>query len=138
MPKKSPLASIDIPSCNLLSFLFPPGSPSRTSTKPIWIDAANPAINVSSSEALLWVKRLALGLDNLRDRNTGELVSKPGDVVLVFTPNHVFVPVAFLGIVGSTRTFSGVNPAYSVGGKSPPCSDSCSGFDIAFIGWISR
>lgn len=42
--------------------------------------------------------------------------SKTGDVVMVFTPNHIFVPVAYHGIVGSKRIFSGSNPAYTVSG----------------------
>jgi hypothetical protein len=43
--------------------------------------------------------------------------SKPDEVVMIFTPNHIFVPVAYLGIVGSKRIFSGANPAYTVSGK---------------------
>jgi 4-coumarate--CoA ligase len=42
--------------------------------------------------------------------------SKPGEVVMILTPNHIFVPVAYLGIVGSKRIFSGANPAYTVSG----------------------
>lgn len=63
-----------------------------------------------------WIKRLSQGLDNLQDQRTGEQLVKRGEVVLVYTPNHVFVPAAFMGIVGSARIFSGINPAYSVNG----------------------
>jgi 4-coumarate--CoA ligase len=35
---------------------------------------------------------------------------------MILTPNHIFVPVAYLGIVGSKRIFSGANPAYTVSG----------------------
>jgi 4-coumarate--CoA ligase len=37
-----------------------------------------------------------------------------GKVVLIMTPNHIFVPVAYLGIVGAGRVFSGVNPIYTI------------------------
>ncbi|KAJ6164087.1 hypothetical protein N7470_002759 [Penicillium chermesinum] len=55
---------------------------------------------------LSWVRRLGLGLDNLG-------VPK-GEVIMILTPNHLFVPVAYQGIVGSSRIFSGANPAYTV------------------------
>lgn len=33
---------------------------------------------------------------------------------MVFTPNHIFVPLAYLGAAGSKRIFTGVNPSYTV------------------------
>lgn len=33
---------------------------------------------------------------------------------MIYTPNHIFVPAAYLGIVGSGRSFSAVNPIYTV------------------------
>ncbi|OCL08960.1 acetyl-CoA synthetase-like protein [Glonium stellatum] len=33
---------------------------------------------------------------------------------MIYTPNYIFVPVAYLGIVGSKRIFSGANPAYTL------------------------
>ncbi|KAK3170128.1 hypothetical protein OEA41_009514 [Lepraria neglecta] len=38
---------------------------------------------------------------------------KKGEVVMIVTPNHIFVPVAYLGSVGSGRVFSGANPLYT-------------------------
>lgn len=55
---------------------------------------------------LLWVRRLGCGLDKLG-------IAK-GAVVMILTPNHLFVPVAYQGIVGSGRIFSGANPSYTV------------------------
>lgn len=55
---------------------------------------------------MLWIKRLALGLDRLG--------VKHGEVVMIYTPNHIFVPAAYLGIVGSSRAFSGANPIYTL------------------------
>ncbi|KAF2006276.1 acetyl-CoA synthetase-like protein [Amniculicola lignicola CBS 123094] len=104
MPLKSPFPDLDIPKCNLLEYLFPNGeAPSDT---PIWIDAKSPKDHLTARTLLQWSKRLALGLD--------QLGSKPGDVVMIYTPNHIFVPVAYLGIVGSKRIFSGANPGYTV------------------------
>ncbi|KAK2799934.1 hypothetical protein FQN50_008327 [Emmonsiellopsis sp. PD_5] len=117
MPKTSPFAPIPIPSSNLLSFIFPPGSPQCTSTKPIWIDSSDPSVNLSASTALQWAKRLAMGLEKLREdpsSGSGAPVVKRGEVVLIFSPNQIFVPVAYMGIVGAGRVFSGINPAYSV------------------------
>ncbi|PGH15574.1 hypothetical protein AJ79_02356 [Helicocarpus griseus UAMH5409] len=113
MPKYSPFASIPIPSSNVLTFLFPPDSPLRSSTKPIWIDSADPSVYLSTSTALQWVKRLAMGLERFQAAS-GVGGVKRGEVVLILSPNQIFVPVAYLGIVGSGRVFSGINPNYSV------------------------
>jgi 4-coumarate--CoA ligase len=106
MPFKSPFPDLVIPKCNLLHYLFPEGqTPSNT---PIWIDAKDTNHYLTPRALLQWSKRLALGLDRLG--------SKPGEVVMIYTPNHIFVPVAYLGVVGSKRIFSGANPAYTVSG----------------------
>ena len=106
-PFPSPFPTLDIPKCNLLDYLFPQGAvPSDT---PIWIDSKDTDQHLTPRSLLQWSKRLALGLDRIG--------SKPGEVVMIFTPNHIFVPVAYLGIVGSKRIFSGANPAYTVSGK---------------------
>ena len=107
MPFKSPFPSLDIPKVDILSYLFPDNeSPSET---PVWIDSENPKHHLSPKELLHWVKRLAVGLDRLG--------VKRGEVVMIFTPNHIFVPVAYLGIVGSGRVFSGANSIYTVAGE---------------------
>ncbi|KKY25829.1 putative 4-coumarate- ligase [Diplodia seriata] len=54
---------------------------------------------------LQWIKRLAIGLDKVGCAR--------GQVVLIYTPNHIFVPAAYMATVGSGRIFSGANPAYS-------------------------
>lgn len=33
---------------------------------------------------------------------------------MIYTPNHLFIPAAYLGIVGSARCFSAANPIYTV------------------------
>lgn len=106
MPFSSPFPALNIPKFNLLEYLFPEGStPSDT---PLWIDSKETNHHLTPRTLLQWTKRLALGLDRIG--------SKPGEVVMILTPNHIFVPVAYLGIVGSKRIFSGANPAYTVSG----------------------
>lgn len=105
MVVKSPY-NIEIPSTDILTYLFGSGTPDQ----PVWIDAVNPGKFLSPRTLLQWVKRLAVGLDGLG--------VKPGEVVLIFSPNHIFVPVAYLGTVGSRRVFSGANPGYGADGMS--------------------
>ncbi|KAL2817589.1 hypothetical protein BJX63DRAFT_419540 [Aspergillus granulosus] len=99
----SPFPHLPIPKSNLLTYLYPPNT--TASSTPIWIDASDPTKSLSPRQALSWVRRLGYGLDRLK-------VPK-ASVVLIYTPNHIFVPVAYQGIVGSGRIFCGVNPAYT-------------------------
>lgn len=103
MPQKSPF-QIDIPLTDVLSYVFPKGK--EPSKQPIWIDAEDTSKSLSPSQLLQWVKRLGVGLDRLGiERN---------EAVLMYSSNHIFVPVAYLGIAGSGRIFTGCNPAYGV------------------------
>jgi acyl-CoA synthetase (AMP-forming)/AMP-acid ligase II len=108
MPLTSPLKDVEIPHTDVLTYLFPPGS--KPSEDPIWLDAADPENSLSPRQLLSWVKRLAIGLDRLGIRDQ--------EAVMILTPNHIFVPAAYLGIVGSRRIFSAGNPIYTVSGKS--------------------
>ena len=99
----STYAPLDIPETNILSYTFPPGQ--TPSDKPIWIDAKNPSHSLSPRQALVWIKRLGSLLDYLS-------IPK-GEAVMILTPNHIFVPVAYLGITGAGRVFSGANPVYT-------------------------
>lgn len=103
MPHKSPF-TIDIPSTDILSYVFPQGT--EPADKPIWIDADNTKNALSPRQLLSWVKRLGVGLDRLG--------IKQNEPVMVFSSNHIYVPVAYLGITGSGRIFTGCNPAYGV------------------------
>jgi 4-coumarate--CoA ligase len=106
MPFKGPY-EIDIPSCNLLKYHIPQDE--ELPDEPLWIDAVDTSISLSLRQMNQWVKRLAIGLDRLG--------VKPGEVVLMYSPNHIFVGVAYFGITGSGRIFSGANPIYTVPGK---------------------
>lgn len=107
MPFKSLLPDIDIPKVDLLTYVFPEGS--TPSTEPLWRDTKDPENSLSPAQALQWMKRLGVGL-----RKAGV---KKGEVVMIFTPNHIFVPVAYLGIAGNGYAFSGANPIYTVPGE---------------------
>ncbi|KAM5369315.1 hypothetical protein ACJZ2D_009034 [Fusarium nematophilum] len=102
MPVSSPYPILDIPQKNVLSYLFGDGN---VSEEPLWIDSKEPRKSLSPNKLLGWVKRLGFGLERLG--------VKKGEVVLICTPNSIFVPVAFLGIVGAGFIFSGVNPVYT-------------------------
>lgn len=105
---RSPYPDLQVPEQDLLSYIF--GEEAALSEKPLWINAAVPNIHLSQKTGLQWIKRLCVGLDNLG--------LEKGEVLLVVTPNHVFVPVAYLGTVGSGRIFSGANPVYSADGTN--------------------
>jgi 4-coumarate--CoA ligase len=107
MPTESPF-QIDIPSTNLLTYLFPSEEDDSVSDKPIWIDADDIQHALSPRQLLHWVKRLGAGLQGLG--------LKEQDVVMVYSLNHIFVPVAYAGVAGGGYVFSGCNPAYGVDG----------------------
>lgn len=107
MPQKSPF-QIDIPLTDVLSYVFPENKP--PSEKPIWINAEQTDRSLSPKQLLEWVRKLGVGLDKLQ---VGQ-----NEAVMVFSTNHIYVPVAYLGIAGSGRVFTGCNPAYGVKGIS--------------------
>lgn len=113
MPFTSSIPDVDIPQSDLLTYLFPPGT--AISEDPIWLDATDPENCLSPKQLLQWVKRLAIGLDRLGIQEQ--------EAVMILTPNHIFVPAAYLGIVGSRRIFSAGNPIYTVPGKGNPVED---------------
>ncbi len=104
---RSPYPEIDIPQTDVLTYLF--GSGENLPDTPVWINAADTTISLSSRSALQWVKRLGLGLDKIG--------VKQGEVVLLISPNHIYTAVAYLGTVGTGRIFSGANPLYTADGR---------------------
>jgi hypothetical protein len=106
MPSQSKF-QIDIPATDILSYLFPPDKP--VSDKPIWIGADDTSNSLSPKQLLLWAVRLGTGLQGLG--------LKRQDVVMMYSHNHIFVPVAYLGIAGCGCIFSGCNPSYGINGE---------------------
>lgn len=107
MQIKSLYPDLDIPEVNLLAYLFPPDS--IPSDKPIWIDSREPEKSLSSNQLLQLSKRFAFGLERLDIQR--------GDVVMIYSPNHIFIPVSYLGIIGAGCAFSAANPTYTVSGR---------------------
>ena len=112
---RSPYPDLKIPEQDVLTYLF--GSCDSVSDKPLWINAASPDSYLSLRTGLQWIKRLATGLD--------QLGLQKGDVLMIVSPNHIFVPIAYLGAVGSGRIFSGANPQYTVDGRQDLCRSCC-------------
>ena len=104
---RCPYPDIQIPQVDILTYLF--GSGNSLPHEPLWINATDTRKHLSLHSGLLWIKRLAVGLDRIG--------VKQGEVVMIVTPNHIFVPIAYLGTVGSGRIFSGANPAYTADGR---------------------
>jgi acyl-CoA synthetase (AMP-forming)/AMP-acid ligase II len=125
MPTRSSYPALDIPEKNLLSYIFPANCSAASSDEPIWIEASDPSVYLTPRILLSRAKRLAVGIENLRGAK-GELLVKPGEVVLILSPNQIQIPVAYLGIIGSARIFSGINPTFSARGT------------YVFIGRINR
>jgi hypothetical protein len=100
--------TINIPSTDLLTYLFPPDNEEDVN-QPIWISAADPSILLNRKQAVQWIRRMAVGLKKLQ--------LKTGDVVLIISPNHVFVPVAYIGSIACGAVFSGLTPLASVNGN---------------------
>ncbi|OQV07872.1 hypothetical protein CLAIMM_12231 [Cladophialophora immunda] len=112
MPQKSPFA-INIPPTDLLTYLFPPDA--KPSTQPLYISADEPSRHsLSPAETLLWVKRLALGLQRILGVTERNTESKTGFTIMMFTPNHIFVPVVYLAAIAAGGIFSGCSVSFGV------------------------
>lgn len=103
MPFESPLEPIQIPECNILSYLFPNGSADET---PLWLNAEEPKVYVSAADTLSLIRRLAVGLDKLRIPSQ--------KAIMVISPNHIYLPVLYLASGGTGRFFTAANPSYTV------------------------
>jgi 4-coumarate--CoA ligase len=98
--------SIDIPQCSLPTLIF--GSPHEPlpKDKGCLFDHLHPETRFLSRHTYrLWAQRLATGL-----RAAG---LQRGDRVVVFSTNHLFYPVIFMGVIMAGGIFSGCNPTYS-------------------------
>lgn len=103
MPFRSPYPDIDIPKCNILTHIF--GDGQSLPDTPQWIDATDTSNSLSLPQMLSWVKQFAVGLDRM-----GVPESR---AVMVFCPNHIYVPMVYLAAAGSKRIFTGANPIYT-------------------------
>lgn len=95
---------LDIPATDVLSYVFPEGK--EPTNKPLWIDADDTTNSLAPKQLLGLVKRFGLGLDRLG-------IPK-GEAVMMYTRNHIQIPVFYLTVAGTGRIFTGCNPAYGV------------------------
>ncbi|KAL8991898.1 MAG: hypothetical protein Q9169_007555 [Polycauliona sp. 2 TL-2023] len=114
MPFQAPYELIDIPKTNILLYLFP--NAEEASLEPLWISPETPEESVSAAELLQWVKRLGSGFDKVG--------IKEGEVVVVFSPSHIFQPVVYLAVVVTGRVFSGANPGFTTAELAYQLKDS--------------
>lgn len=103
MPFKSTHRPLDIPECNVLSFLFPGG---KAGQEILWTDAEDDSKSLSAEAALLLVRRVAQGFDNM--------AIPSGSSILLISPNHIYVPILYLAASGSGRIYTAANPTYNV------------------------
>ncbi|KAL8975197.1 MAG: hypothetical protein Q9197_000589 [Variospora fuerteventurae] len=101
MPFHSPFRDLEIPRTNVLTYLFPRAKSAKDT--PLWIDSKNSEESIGATDLLQWTIRIGVGLDKLGINE--------GEVILVHSTNHVFLPVIYLAIIANRRIFSGANPA---------------------------
>lgn len=103
MPLKSRW-NIEIPQITLPALLFT--SPTHVLPEvDVFFDAECPPKKLSLNVFRLWSQRFAAGL-----RRSG---LQDGDRVLLFSPNNIFFPVVFMGVIMAGGIFTGANPSYA-------------------------
>ena len=80
---------IDIPRTDLLTYTLRPNHLDGRNG-PLWLNADATDISVTRAQALDWGTSLATAFAHLG-------ISK-GDVVLYLSPNHIYIPVAFVSL----------------------------------------
>jgi long-subunit acyl-CoA synthetase (AMP-forming) len=101
--------SVDIPVSDIPSWVFSAGTPS-TRMSPQYFNADNPKECFSLSEAELYVKRVARGLQMLGLR--------PDDKVMLYSPNQLFVPILLWGVIAARCVFTAISPTASKTGQT--------------------
>lgn len=97
--------TLHLPPQNFATLIFGSPSGSLSTTQRCFSDATKPETHYLTRHTFrTWAKRFAAGLQKAG--------LKRRDRVLVFSPNQLFYPVAFMGVVMSGGAFSGANPTY--------------------------
>jgi 4-coumarate--CoA ligase len=103
--------NVPIPDCSLQTFLF--GSSANLPHDPTHPDsiclaeAERPDTHFFTRATFQrWSQRFALGL-------TKSGLFKPGDRLLLFSPNDLFVPVVFMGTLMAGGIYTGANPTFT-------------------------
>lgn len=114
MPQKSPSSimiesphTLEIPGIDIASFVLSSGTVSSR-RKPQYFDATNPSRCFSLSQAEIYVKQVAHGLQ--------QLGLKPDDKVLLHSSNSLYFPILLWGVVASGCVFTAASPSASATG----------------------
>ncbi|KAF9775711.1 hypothetical protein IL306_006171 [Fusarium sp. DS 682] len=91
------------PRISLPTWVFAEKESRQLDNKAIFVDAEDPRNTLTFAGFKLYSKRVALGLRRLG--------VKPGDRVLVFSENGIFVPCLFFGVVMAGAIFTGATPS---------------------------
>ena len=111
---ESPL-QVDIPVTDIPSYVFSTGTASSREA-PQYFDAESPSQNFSLSQAEIFVKQFARGLEVLG--------LQPNDKVLLYSHNRLFFPVLLWGVLAARCVFTAASPAASINGKHRALSRS--------------
>lgn len=102
---------LSIPGTDVASFIFSSGTEaSRRKTQ--YFDATNPSRCFSLSQAEVYVKQVAHGLQ--------QLGLKPDDKVLLYSRNSLFFPILLWGVIASGCVFTACAPSASASGRQHP------------------
>lgn len=94
--------TVDIPAIDVPTYVFTAGTEDSRSI-PQYFDADLPSRNYSVKEAEGYAKRFAKGLQ-IRGL-------KPNEKVLLYSPNDLFFPVLFWGVLSASCVFTGITGA---------------------------
>ncbi|KAG7402663.1 Acyl-CoA ligase azaF [Fusarium oxysporum f. sp. rapae] len=95
-----------IPRMSLPTWVFGSESFCKDGDKTIFVDASNPKRVLTFSAFQQYSKRLALGFRRLG--------VQPGDRVLIFCENDIFIPCMFFGVIMAGAIFTGASPSSTV------------------------
>lgn len=95
---------VDIEVSDVVSWVFSSGT-EITRQQPQYFDADQPSRNFSLSQAELWVKQVARGIQKLG--------LQPNDKVLLYSPNKLYFPILLWGVIASGCVFTAVAPSAS-------------------------
>ena len=99
---------VQIPVTDAASFVFSTGTASSRDA-PQYFDAASPSKCFSLSQAEVFVKQFARGLEVLG--------LQPNDKILLYSHNRLFFPVLLWGVLAARCVFTAASPSASVKGK---------------------
>lgn len=98
---------VEIEITDVVSWVFSSGT-EITRQRPQYFDADKPSRNFSLSQAELYVKQVARGIQKLG--------LQPNDKVLLYSQNKLYFPILLWGVIASGCVFTAVAPSASEAG----------------------